>query len=667
MTRFAALLLAAVALGLPAARAGVPVARVHHDLAVTLDPASRELAVGDALLVIGEAAAALRLPPGFAMNQMRIEGPGATLSRTDGVWRLRFAGVSEHRMTLGYRGKLPPMDEAGGTSDPGEAAAGPAGSYLPGGGGWYADFGGDPFTYILNVDVPEDQRAVAPGRLVDEAVADGRYRARFRVDWPAEDLAVMAGPYRVDERRHGGIRLRTYFHPEIADLSAAYLDKTGAYLDLYQDLIGDYPFPAFHVVSSPLPVGLGYPGLAYMGTRVLRLPFIRDTSLGHEVLHSWWGNGVYVDYATGNWAEGLTTFMADYAFAEAKGEDAARAMRLRWLNDYAALPASRDAPVSAFVGRGHGASRITGYNKSAMLFVMLRDEIGTQAFAAGIRRFWEDHRFRRAGWRDLRRAFEDETGRDLRRFFAQWLDQAGAPGLRLKSVVAAPLDSGADGGHRVSFTLVQDAPAYALSVPVTIETGSGPRRFRVPFGDRIERYSLDVDAPPLVLEIDADAKLFRRLAPGEVPTILRSVSLARKAVVAAATDDAGLKAAAEALARRLVEGEIEMVDRFAAPLFNEPLVIVGAGVPLGRLLAAAGLPATPIEVLGRGAARVWMARGERGYPAMVVEADDPAMLARIATRLPHYGAKSYLVFEDGAVTESGVWPPAEKPLRFAFP
>ena len=661
MTRVAALLLAAVTLGLPAAGAEIPLTRVHHDLAVTLDPASRALAVGDAIRVIGEAAAALRLPPGFAMNLMRIEGPGATLSQTDGVWRLRFAGATEHRITLGYRGTLPPLGETA----PGQAAAGPAGSYLPGGGDWYADFGGDPFTYTLEVDVPEDQRAVAPGRLVDEAVSDGRYRARFRFEWPAEDLAVMAGPYRIDERRHGGIRLRTYFHPEIAELSAAYLDKAGDTLDHYQDLIGDYPFPAFHVVSSPLPVGLGYPGLSYMGARVLRLPFILDTSLGHEVLHNWWGNGVYVDYANGNWAEGLTTFMADYAFAEA--EDAARAMRLRWLNDYAALPATRDEPVSAFVGRGHGASRITGYNKAAMLFLMLRDEIGQAAFDAGIRRFWEDHRFRRAGWRDLRRAFEDAADRDLGRFFAQWLDQAGAPGLRLKSVHAEPLDGGADGRHRVSFTLVQDAPAYALSVPVTVETGDGPRRFRVSFTDRIERYTLDVDAQPVALEIDADARLFRRLAPGEVPTILRSVTLARMVVVAAATDDAGLKAAAEALARRLVEGEIEMVDRFAAPLFNEPLVIVGAGMPLGRLLAAAGLPATPVELLGRGAARVWTARGRRGYPVIVVESDDPALLARIAPRLSHYGAKSYLVFDDDKVTESGVWPPAEKPLRFAFP
>lgn len=80
------------------------------------------------------------------------------------------------------------------------------------------------------------------------------------------------------------------------------------------------------VVASPLPTGFGMPTLTYLGADVLRLPFIRKTSLGHEILHNWWGNGVYVDYTRGNWSEGLTTLMADYAYKE--DESAAAASRL---------------------------------------------------------------------------------------------------------------------------------------------------------------------------------------------------------------------------------------------------------------------------------------------------------------------------------------------------
>jgi hypothetical protein len=85
------------------------------------------------------------------------------------------------------------------------------------------------------------------------------------------------------------------------------------------------------------------PTLTYLGIDVLRLPFIRSTSLGHEVLHNWWGNGVYPDYARGNWSEGLTTFMADYAYREREGGEAATAARLAWLRDYASMPPGDDA------------------------------------------------------------------------------------------------------------------------------------------------------------------------------------------------------------------------------------------------------------------------------------------------------------------------------------
>ena len=130
------------------------------------------------------------------------------------------------------------------------------------------------------------------------------------------------------------------------------------------------------------------PTLTYLGIDVLRLPFIRDTSLGHEVLHNWWGNGVYPDYATGNWSEGLTTFMADHAYREQAGPEAARELRLGWLRDLAALDTGQDRPLREFTSRTHGSDQVVGYHKSAMLFLMLRDTIGAEAFDQGVRAFW---------------------------------------------------------------------------------------------------------------------------------------------------------------------------------------------------------------------------------------------------------------------------------------
>ena len=111
----------------------------------------------------------------------------------------------------------------------------------------------------------------------------------------------------------------------------------------------------------------------------MRLPFIRKTSPRPRVLHNWWGNGVYVDYASGNWSEGLTTFMADYACKLGESPAAAE-MRLGWLRDALALPADAQPALRGFRSRSHGAEAAVGYGKAAMLFVMLQDRLGEAAF-----------------------------------------------------------------------------------------------------------------------------------------------------------------------------------------------------------------------------------------------------------------------------------------------
>ena len=85
---------------------------------------------------------------------------------------------------------------------------------------------------------------------------------------------------------------------------------------MYNELLGDYPFEKFAVVDNFFASGYGMPSYTLLGSQVLRLPFIIYTSLGHEVCHNYWGNSVYVDYGSGNWCEGLTTYCADYLYKD---------------------------------------------------------------------------------------------------------------------------------------------------------------------------------------------------------------------------------------------------------------------------------------------------------------------------------------------------------------
>ncbi|TNF90506.1 MAG: M1 family peptidase [Gammaproteobacteria bacterium] len=506
--------------------------------------------------------------------------------------------------------------------------------------------------------MPQPQRAVATGKLIDEINDGDFYQAVFEVAQAAEPPSLFAGPYRIGERITDGLRLRTYFHAELVDLSDIYLDAAAGYIQRYSQSIGDYPYADFHMISAPLPVGLGFPNLTYVGRRVLPLPFMRGRSLAHEVLHNWWGNGVMVDYASGNWAEGLTTFMADYALQRDQGKAAARGMRIKWLRDYAALPANRDRPVRAFTSKQHQASQVIGYNKVAFIFHMLQLEIGGSAFDAGLRLFWQRHKHGTAGWRELRSAFEQAAGRDLGWYFTQWLDRRGAP----RPGLGAHRVSRVDDGYVISVEILQPVSGYRFRLPVLLATANGRERHEITISDSLTRVEWKTSAKPEFIHFDPDSDVFRRLQRSETPPILRDVTLNAGAVCVIAAEDEVFAGTARELAAKLMD----VAPRFSTlPVdgaIEQPLLLVTTNDRLDAQLARlnlkrpAGLPTVSHS------AAAWTTRLASGHPLLVVSADDAAALQSLLRPLPHYGGQSYVLFAAGRAVERGVWPVTRGPL-----
>jgi aminopeptidase N len=636
------------------------------DLAVRIEPERRELHARGTLIV-DEEATEIALARQFDVAAVAVDGRPADAAGAvrDGrrIWRLP-AAERARRVEIEWRGTLAALDASIShrqTLRQAQPTADPRGSFLPASTLWHPSIARGFALYRVAIDLPAGQKGLVPGRLLGEAESGGRYRAQFELPHPSEGVDLIAGPYRVERRdmRTGGgrrVHLRTYFHPQIADLADGYLDAVKGYIDRYDAAIGEYPFSEFSVVSSPTPTGFGMPTLTYLGVDVLRLPFIRATSLGHEVLHNWWGNGVHPDYARGNWSEGLTTFMADYAYKERESAAAGRAMRLEWLRDFASLPPGEDRPLDAFTARVHGASQIIGYNKAAMVFFMLRDYIGAEAFHAGLRRFWIEHRFKVASWTDLQRAFESTHGASLEPFFAQWLTRAGAP--RLAIAAAEATRRGA--GYRIRVALEQGSPPYRLRVPLGVRTASRDIAHMVDLEDAHRSFTIDVDERPLAVTLDPDLRLFRRLAADEAPPILRGLIV--DPATALVVVSPALAGAAQSLAARLLDHppRLHAADQ---PPATTPLLIIGLRADIDAWLARTRMAPRPPQAQ-KGDAQVWMAGREKGGAVGLVSVRDAAALVALERPLPHYGRQSWLVLEGGRVIERGTWPvkPQERGL-----
>ncbi len=638
--------------------AGAVAPRIH--LAVDLNPETRQFSAV-ALIDLDARDFQFELHEALAVTAAAVDDRAlkAEAVARDGPYRIwQVTAPAKGRLRLDYAGTLPVLDRAldhRGVLRRMPPMASPEGSFLHDGAAWYPR-PGRLFTYQVDLSLPADQRGLVAGRLLREELPAGagrRYRASFEFQHPADGIDLMAGPYVVRERmvdRPGSdrLRLRTYFLAGMESLADGYLEDSARYVRRYSEEIGPYPFTEFSVVASPLPTGFGMPTLTYLGAEVLRLPFIRATSLGHEVLHNWWGNGVYVDYEKGNWSEGLTTFMADYAYKEGESPVAAGEMRLSWLRNFSSLPEDDRQTLSGFRSRTHGAAAAVGYGKAAMFFVMLRDLLGPEVFQAGIRRFWSQRKFRTASWSDLRADFERASGRDLRLFFDQWLNRSGGPRIRIADAV-----QGKDG---MRIALEQATPPYAVRVPIEVVSGSEVRSFQVSLDKVRETVLLPVRGQADGVRLDPELRLWRRLDRAQLPPILRQwiVAPVSRLVVAAGAGDAA--DAARALARRLIEASPREADEAARG--GEPMLIVGIHREVDALLSRLGLPARPPS-LSRGSAQAWTiwqdAAGDAA-PVAVISARDAVALRELMRPLPHYGAQSWLVFEGSRAADRGVWP-----------
>ena len=630
---------------------------LHHRLAVTLEPTEGRISVTDRLSVPEDGGGVMRFQ---LADGLAVEAEGARLTRAlvarDGLRRYELKpspGVRE--VVLRYAGRI-----GNGAVHPEhgmpDATLGPEGAYLDGAAGWYPRFGDALVTFELDVSAPAGWEAVSQGERTVTAAG-----VRWVERRPQDDIYLVAGPFRRYADRAGEVATEVYLLDEDPELARRYLDALARYLDVYRDLLGDYPYAKFAVIENRWQTGYGMPSFTLLGSRVLRLPFILDSSLPHELLHNWWGNGVLVDFRDGNWSEGLTAYLADYLIQEARGRGAEyRRGALQRYENFAAE--RRDAPLREFRSRHDDASQAIGYGKSLMLFHMLRRDLGDAAFVVALRDFAERWMHGAATFADLFAAFAAAAGRDLSADQAQWLERPGAPELAIREARSTP----SDGSHRLTVRLAQtqeEAP-FRLTVPVAVtlrgevEARVLPVRFD---GGREAVLDVSLDAEPLRVDVDPAFDVFRRLAPGEVPPALGTLFGAKRQVLvvpaaASAAEQRAWRELGEQWAKRY-RGVDVITDEALKKLPEDRAVwILGwtnrwakqgaARFAADGLDPAAGTARLGEAAVGRaGQAVVLVAPDAAPAPLGFIGAEGPEAIAAMARKLPHYSRYGRLVFD----------------------
>lgn len=614
----------------------------HHITKVHIDPVQSHVLVHDVIEFDGEGEVTLNLSTEFQIAAANLNGKVVTLNRDRDRLSLELPTAGRQTLDIVYQSQRHAMvSPEGGLIEP----------------DWLAQPDDYLATWSIDGTTPQDQKFIIPGKLMFETKSNGQYRANFQNFTPSALPLLISGPFHVDEKMVGEVRIRTYFHEELKPLARPYLNDTARYIEYYVGKVGPYPYPGFSIISGPAPVGWGLPGMTYMGRRVLALPFIRHTSLPHEVLHNWWGNAVEVDYAGGNWAEGLTTYMADHAIADSAKAGGGKEKRMEWLRNYAALPSDRDHALNAFRSKTHDASQVVGYGKTAFVFHMLKTQLGSDVFDKAIQRFNRDNHLKVAGWPEIQAAFERESGKKLGAFFDTWIERPGAPELKIVTTNAT------DSRVEVTLEQVQTGAHYSLQLPIRIETANGAEQHTAYMRKKRQTFTFVTKSEAGALHIDPNADVFRRLNTDETPPILRDVTLdPNTKLMALGTME--MRTHARELASRLLQARLRMQDPLDPA---QTVIIAGPKAAVRAHLVDQGLADAPAEVSERGDARAWTARTNGGPTYLIVEAEDGKGFNALTRVLPHYKRRSYVIMESGKTVDKGTWEsPQNGPLSVEF-
>lgn len=369
----------------------------------------------------------------------------------------------------------------------------------------------DKATAEFVVTAPAHYQVVGVGELVEESDLPGSLRiTHWSTSVPVATKVMVVGAARFAVQHVdvvAGTPIQSWVYPQDRDRGFFDFALAGRILRFFVDRVGPFPYEKLANVQSKTRYGgmenasnIFYAESAITGQRT------GERLIAHEVAHQWFGDSVTeADWHHVWLSEGFATYFAELYLEHAYGAERLRQNMREAREEVLAYAVSRpESPVlDTTIVDVNGVLSTNSYQKGAWVLHMLRAEIGDEAFWDGIRAYYREYRDSNALSDDFRRVMERVSGRNLSRFFRQWLREPGVPVL-----------DGAwtwnVGTRRLQVNVLQkQARPYDLKLEIAVyfRNGDPPRIESVRLDETTERFTIPLPSAPERVELDPNTRL----------------------------------------------------------------------------------------------------------------------------------------------------------------
>jgi aminopeptidase N len=356
---------------------------------------------------------------------------------------------------------------------------------------WFplTNFPSNRYTATFRLNVPDifavagTGKASAPSPMPGKnAVEGGRLLYTFECRNPAPHGTFVAGKLQLNPKQAEGINVAVYAPRASSANAEEFAASVARSAIIFSDMFGPIPDPTFTLIQLPDGTLRDYaaPGVLLLSQRIWD-PKSSDRTIARLVASQWWGIQVLPATPGDVW---ISDGLARYSEALYAEQNAGKEAGLRAVDEFAvgALMYEDAAPIAQ-------AARLAPYspdyrsvvlNKGAMLFHMLRAQMGDVAFKSALRDFYfqfaeksaRDEDFENIAERHAQAAAKpSQDPPNLRGFFAQWLNSTGVPEFSLEYVVYRTPK-----GFRVVGKIKQPLDTFRMPVDLRIDTEGNPEQ-----------------------------------------------------------------------------------------------------------------------------------------------------------------------------------------------